>query len=78
MPSSSQQKQSVITKLRAIGQVVNDPGTNPLDSFISNTIGPVLDDGLKSFDKLSPKKLTDLQSKNSKKKKKVKPMYLVI
>ena len=68
MASSSQQKQSVITKLRAIGQVVNDPGTNPLDSFISNTIGPVLDDGLKSFDKLSPKKLTDLQSKNSKKK----------
>ena len=68
MASSSQQKQSVITKLRAIGQVVNDPGTNPLDSFISNTIGPVLDDGLKSFDKLSPKKLTDLQSKSSKKK----------
>ena len=68
MASSSQQKQSVITKLRAISQVVNDPGTNPLDSFISNTIGPVLDDGLKSFDKQSPKKLTDLQSKNSKKK----------
>jgi hypothetical protein len=68
MASSSQQKQSVITKIRAITKVVNDPGTNPLDSFISNTIGPVLDDGLKSFDKQSPKKLTDLQSKSSKKK----------
>lgn len=68
MASSSQQKQQVITKIRAITKVVNEPSGNPLDSFIDNTIGPVLDDGLKSFDKQSPKKLTDLQSKSSKKK----------
>ena len=68
MATSGQQKQQVITKIRAITKVVNEPSTNPLDSFIDNTIGPVLDDGLKNFDKQPPKKLTDLQSKNSKKK----------
>ena len=34
MPSSSQQKQSVITKIRAITKVVNEPSGNPLESFI--------------------------------------------
>lgn len=68
MATSSEQKQKVITQIRAITKVVNEPSSNPLDSFIDNTVGPVLDDGLKSFDKLSPKKLTDLKSKSSKKK----------
>ena len=68
MATSGQQKQQVITKIRAITKVVNEPSTNPLGSFIDNTIGPVLDDGLKNFDKTAPKKLTDLKSKSSKKK----------
>jgi hypothetical protein len=68
MASTSAQKQQVISKIRAVTKIVNDPSTNPLDSFIDNTVGSLMDDGFKTFDKQQPKKLTDLQSKTSKKK----------
>ena len=68
MAGTSAQKQQVISKIRAVTKIVNDPSTNPLDSFIDNTVGSLMDDGFKTFDKQQPKKLTDLQSKSSKKK----------
>ena len=68
MSGLGQQKQEVISKIRAVTKIVNEQSSNPLDSFIDNTLGSFIDDGFKSFDKMSPKKLTDLQTKESLKK----------
>ena len=68
MSGLGQQKQEVISKIRAVTKIVNEQSSNPLDSFIDNTLGSLIDDGFKSFDKMSPKKLTDLQTKESLKK----------
>jgi hypothetical protein len=68
MATSGAQKSELITKLRAVNKIINDPSSNPLLSAVNN-IKDLADNGIGGkVNNLNPQKLTDLQKKSNTKK----------